>query len=185
MIKSPDQTAGRSHNVKIVNNSFEMVEQFKYLGTTLTNQNSIREQIKSRLKLGNACYLSVKNLLSSSLVLKILKIKMNIIIILPLVLYGCETWSFILEEKRRLKVFENKVFRRIHGPKRDGVTGERRKLHIEQLNALYCTPNDILQIYVPCCMRHNRAHICAGYHRLYDQPSCILSPRDTTFSYAT
>jgi len=61
-----DKNAGRSHNIKIDNSSFETVEQFKYLGTTLTNQNSIQEEIKSRLKSGNACYHSVQNLLSSS-----------------------------------------------------------------------------------------------------------------------
>ena len=67
MVMSLEQTAGRSHTMKVDNSSIERVEQFKYLGTTLTNQNSIQEEIKSRLKLGNACYHSVQNLLSSSL----------------------------------------------------------------------------------------------------------------------
>ena len=105
------------------------VEEFKYLGTTLTNQNSIQKEIKSRLKLGNVCYHSVKNLLSSSLLSKNLKIK----IILPVVLYGCETWSRTLREEHRLRVFENRVLRRIFGAKSDGVTGEWRKLHNEEL----------------------------------------------------
>ena len=56
MVMSREQNAGRSHNVRIDNRSFEMVEEFKYLGTTLTSQNSIEEEIESRLKLGNACY---------------------------------------------------------------------------------------------------------------------------------
>jgi hypothetical protein len=56
MVMSRDQTAGRSHSMKIGNSSFKRVEDFKYLGTTLTNQNSIQEEIKSRLKSGNACY---------------------------------------------------------------------------------------------------------------------------------
>ena len=64
MIMSRDRNAGRGHSVKIDNNSTERVEEFKYLGTTLTDQNSIQEEIKSRLKLGNACYYSVQNLLS-------------------------------------------------------------------------------------------------------------------------
>jgi len=72
---SQDQNAGRSHNMKNDNTSFEMVEEFKYLGTTLTNQNSIQEEIKNGLKSGNACYHSVQNLLSSSLLSKNLKIK--------------------------------------------------------------------------------------------------------------
>ena len=66
MVMFGEQTAGLSHTMKVDNSSFERVEQFKYLGTTLTNQNSIQEKIKSRLKLGNACCHSVQNLLSSS-----------------------------------------------------------------------------------------------------------------------
>ena len=62
IITSRDQNAGRSHSMKIDNSSIESVEEFKYLGTVLTNQNSIQEVIKSRLKLGNACYYSVQNL---------------------------------------------------------------------------------------------------------------------------
>jgi len=115
-----------------------MVEQFKYLGTALTNQNSIQEEIKSRLKSGNACYHSVQNLLSSSLLSKNIKIKTDRAIILAVVLYGYETWSSTLREERRLGVFEIRMLRRIFGPKRDEVTGEWRKLRNEELNDLYC-----------------------------------------------
>jgi hypothetical protein len=69
---SRDQHAGRSHNIKVDNKSSEMVKEFKYLETTLTNRNSIQEEIKSRLKLGNACYHLVQNPLSSSLLTRIL-----------------------------------------------------------------------------------------------------------------
>ena len=86
-----DQNAGRIHSMKMDNSPIERVEEFKYLGTTLTNQNSIQEEIKSRLKLGNACYYSVQKLLSSCLLSKTLKINMYRTIILPEVLYGCET----------------------------------------------------------------------------------------------
>ena len=79
---SRDQNAGRIHSMKMDNGSVERVEEFKYLGTTLTNQNSIEEEIKSRLKLGNACYYSVQNLLFSILLSKTLKIKIHRTIIL-------------------------------------------------------------------------------------------------------
>jgi hypothetical protein len=65
---------------------------------------------------------------------------------LPFVLYGFETWSLTIREEHRLRVFENRVLRRIFGPKTDKVTGERRKLHIEELNMLYSSPNIIRQI---------------------------------------
>jgi len=109
MVMSGDQNAGRIHKMKIDNSSIERVEEFKYLGTTLTDQNSIQEEIKSRLKSGNACYDSVQNLLSSRLLSKNVKIKIYRTIILPIVLYGCETWSLTLREERRLRVFENRV----------------------------------------------------------------------------
>jgi hypothetical protein len=70
MVMSRDQNAGRNQSIKIDNSSFESVEKFKYLGPKLTNQNSIQEEIKSRLKSGNACYNSVNNLLSSGLLSK-------------------------------------------------------------------------------------------------------------------
>jgi len=117
------------------------VEEFKYLGTTSTNQNSIPEEIKSRSRSGNACYRSVQNLLSSRLLSKNLKIKIYRNIILPVVLYGCETWSLTLREERKLRVFENMVLRRIFGPRRDEVTVEWRRLHNEELNDLYSSPN--------------------------------------------
>ncbi len=71
MVMSREQTTGINHTMKVDNSSIERVEEFKYLGTTLTNQNSIQKEIKSRLKLRNACYHSVQNLLSSSLLSKI------------------------------------------------------------------------------------------------------------------
>jgi hypothetical protein len=72
---------------------------------------------------------------------KNLKIKIYRTIILPVVLYECETWSLTLREKRRLRVYENRVLRRVFGPKRGEVIGEWRKLHIEELNDLYSLPN--------------------------------------------
>ena len=101
MTVSRDQNAGRIHSMKNDNtcNFTGRLEEFKYLGTRLTNQNYIREEIKSRLKLWNACYHSVQNLLSSRLLYKNLKIKIHRTIILSVVFYGFETWSLTLREE--------------------------------------------------------------------------------------
>jgi len=139
MVMSRDQNAGYSHNMKIDNRSFELVEEFKYLGTNLTNQNYIQEEIKSRLKLGNACYHVVQNLLSSSLLSKDSKVKIYRIIILPVVVNGCETWPLTLKEERRTMFFENGAEENIW-PKRDEVTGDWRKLYNEELNGMYSSP---------------------------------------------
>jgi len=79
--------------------------------------------------------------LSSSLLPKTLKIRIYRTTILPVVLYGCEIWSLTLREERRLRVFENRVLRRVFGPKRDKITGEWRKLHNEELRDIYSLPN--------------------------------------------
>jgi len=109
MVMSRDQNAGRNQSVRIDNSNFDRVEKFIYLGTILINKNFIPEKNKSRLRSGNACYHSVQNLLSSSLLSKNLKIKIYKIIILPVVLYGCETWSLTLREERKLRVFGNDI----------------------------------------------------------------------------
>jgi hypothetical protein len=85
----------------------------------------------------------MQDLLSSNLLSKNAKIEIYRTIILPVVLYECETWSLTLREEHRLRVFENRVLRRIFGLKRDGVTGEWRRLHNEELNDIYSLPNII------------------------------------------
>jgi hypothetical protein len=91
----------------------------------------------------NMCHHSAQNLLSFRLLSKNLKIRIYRTIILPVVLYVCETWSLTLREEHRLGVFENKVLRRIFGPKRDEVTGEWRKVHNEEFHDLYSSPSII------------------------------------------
>ena len=88
----------------------------------------------------------MQNFLSFSLLPKYLNIKIYRTIILPVVLYGCETWLLTLREEPRLRVFENRVLRRVFGPKRDEVTGEWRKLHNEERNDLYSSPSIVREI---------------------------------------
>jgi hypothetical protein len=84
--------------------------------------------------------------LSSRLLSRNVKVKIYKTIILPVVLYWCETWSLTLREVHRLRVFENRVLGRLFGPKRGEVTGEWRKLHSEELHNLYSSPKIIRQI---------------------------------------
>jgi hypothetical protein len=106
----------------------------------------MQEEIKSRLNSGNACYHSVQSILSSRLFSKNVKVKIYKTTILPVIWYGCETWSLTLREEHRLTVFENSVLRRIFGPKRNEIAGEWRKLHNEELHILYSSQNIIRQI---------------------------------------
>ena len=119
------------------------MEQFRYLGVTVTNTNDIREEIKRRINMGNACYYSLEKILSSRLLSKKLKVKTYKTIILPVVLYGYEALSLTLREEHRLRMFENKVLRKIFGVKKDEITEEWRKLQNAELYALYSSPNII------------------------------------------
>jgi hypothetical protein len=146
VLMSHGQKIGQKHSLETANRSFEDVAKFKYLGTTLTDQNCMYEEIKSRLNSGNACYHSVQSLLSYRLLSRNVKVKIYKIIVLPVVLYGCESWSLTLREEHRLRVIENRVLRRIFGPKRDEVAREWRKLLSGELHNLYSSPDIIRQI---------------------------------------
>jgi hypothetical protein len=113
---------------------------FLYLNFTI--QNLIQEEINRRLNSGNACCHSVRNLLSSRLLSKNIKIRIYKTIILPVVLYGCKTWSLTSREEHRLREFENRVLRRIFGPKGE-VIGDWRKLRNEELHSLHSSPSII------------------------------------------
>jgi hypothetical protein len=134
MLVSRDQNAGQNREIKIGKRSFENVSQFKYLGTTVTNQNLLQEKIKGRLNSGHVCYHSVQNLLSSRLLSKNVKVRIYKTIILPVVLCGCEPLSLTVRDEHKLRVFENGVLRRIFGPKRDRMTGGWRKMYNEELH---------------------------------------------------
>jgi sorting nexin-29 len=105
MLMSRSQKTGQKHSIKIANRSFEDVAKFRYRGTTLTDQNHMHDEIKSRLNSGNACYHSVQSLLSSRLLSRNIKVKIYNTIVLPVVLYGCETWSLTLRKDHRPKAF--------------------------------------------------------------------------------
>jgi hypothetical protein len=106
------------------------------LGTTVINQILIQEEIKKRLSSGNACYHSVQNLLSSRLLSTNVKIRLYKTVILPVVPYGCETRSLTLWREHKLRVYENRVLRRIFATNGVEVTGGWRKLHNEDLHNL-------------------------------------------------
>ena len=131
------QNAGGSHVIKTDTSCFESVEEFRYFEAIVTNPNSIQVEIKNRLYSNNARYHPEQNLLFCSLLSNNLNNKIHRIVTLIVVLYGCETWSLTLLEKRKLRVSENRVLRRIFGDKRDEVTRERKKLHNEELNDPY------------------------------------------------
>jgi hypothetical protein len=134
ILMSRNQKIGQKRSMKIANRSFEDVAKFRYLGTTPTDQNYMHEEIKSRLNSGDACYRLVQSLLSSRLLSRNVKVKIYKTINLAVVLYGCQTWCLTLREEHGLKVFDNRVLRRIFGPKGDEVTGEWRKLHSGELH---------------------------------------------------
>jgi len=119
----------------------EKVNKFKHLGAYITSKNGVTEEIKIRLVSGNACFYS----LPSQLISRKLKLKIYRTVILPVILYGCESWSRTLSDEHKLRVFENKVLRKIYGPKRGATTGEWRRLHNEKFHGLY-NSLDVLRI---------------------------------------
>jgi hypothetical protein len=118
----------------------------KYLGIALTNKNLIHKGIKGRLNLGNGCYHAVQNILPSCLLPKNIKIGINKPIILPVIPYGCEILSLTLREEHGLRVFENRVLKRILVPQRNEVTRGWRKLYNEEFHNLYPLPSIIRMI---------------------------------------
>jgi hypothetical protein len=137
-----DHTAGQNHCIKVTNKSFGNVPNFKYMGMTI-NQNCIHKAIKSRLNSENICCHAFQNNLSSWLISENVNIKIYKTIILPAVLYGYVVSH--VKGKNRLRVFWNRMLRKIFRVKRDEVTGGWRKLYNEELHVLYSSP-DIMKI---------------------------------------
>jgi hypothetical protein len=137
---------GRTNaNINTANRSFEDAEKIKCLGTTLTDQNCIHEEIQSTtLNSGNTCYRSVQSLLYYRLLSRSAKVEVYKTIILPVVFMGVKL-GLTLREEHRLRVFDNRVLRRIFGPKRDEVTGGWMKLQNEEFRNLYSSPDIVMQ----------------------------------------
>jgi hypothetical protein len=160
-VMSQKQNAERSHSIKIGNISFERVEEFKYLGTTLTNQNHLQEEIKSRMKSRNACYHSVQNLSSSSLLSKNLKIKIQGTIILLVVLYGRDAWSLTLPS------IVDDVY--LHCPESPGTC---RLFLIQSVVFLRClvlnSASELISLSgVPCALFKYKFHMNITTKRIY------------------
>jgi hypothetical protein len=115
------QNACQNCDIKIANRSSENVSQFKYWGTIVANQNLIQEEMKRILHSEHASYYSVQNLLFTPLLSEYVKIRIYKTVILPLVLHGCNTCSLILREEHKMRMFQNRMLRRICGSKRDEV----------------------------------------------------------------
>ena len=132
VVMSRDQNAGRIHSIKIYNSSFERVERFKILCRKKLGADRSQEMLA----------IIRRSLLSSNLLPRIIKMKIYRSILLPDVLYRCETWSLTLRKEHRLRVFENRVLRRIFGSRKNEVTGGWRKLK-KMRNLVVCTPHRI------------------------------------------
>jgi hypothetical protein len=154
------------------------VAQFKYLGTTITNQNLIRDEIKRRLNSGNACYHLVQNLSSSRLSSKNIKIIIYKTIVLHVVLYGCETLSLTLREEHRLRVFRKRVLKIIFGSKCDKVTGGWRKPHNEEFHNL---SSSLSIIGISKSMRMRWAeHVARMWANINAHRILVGKPKETT-----
>ena len=133
MLMSCEENAGQNHIKKMGNKFTERVEELKYLETAPTNQNCNHEGTKCRLNCGSVCYCSVQNLLSACLLSKNIKTEICRTIVLPVVVYRCETLSFTLKAEHRVRMFKKTgVLRKIFGPKRDTIIEDWSKLKSEE-----------------------------------------------------
>jgi exonuclease III len=125
---------------------FKRVDQFKYLGSVITQNNDIKTEISTRLQSANKCFYGLSKIFRSRAISKNLKVRMYLTLLRPIVLYGAETWSLRKTEELRLAVFERKVLRKIYGAHFDAQTNEWRRLHNDELQSLFQRPNIIKEI---------------------------------------
>ena len=130
-------------DLEVKDMTFERVRVFRYLGGLVedTADMGVGAEVRQRLHSGNACFFAVNKLLKSRILSRNTKIRIYRTIILPVVLYGCETWALTRQQEDRFRVFENRVLRKIFGAKRDEETGEYRRLHNRELEELYDSPS--------------------------------------------
>jgi len=120
---------------------FNRVQKFQYLGTLITQNNEIQEEIKARIHAVNRCYFGLNKLFKSRILSKNLKIQLYRTLIRPVVMYGCETWTLHKIQQNNLLVFERKILRSIFGPCIDSHTGEWRIRYNVEIRELYQKPN--------------------------------------------
>ena len=118
----------------------EVVDNFKYLGSTVTSDNGVKEEEKIRIAAASRCSWAINEVLKSKLLSRGTRTQAYVTIIRPVATYGCETWRLTQELERMLTVFENGILRRIYGPVRDADTGEWRRRHNIELRELSRLP---------------------------------------------
>jgi hypothetical protein len=128
VVQRHEQIGCRNEVLEVENYKFKRVQQFKYLGTLITQQNEIGTEIKARIQAANKCYFGLTKLLKSRVISKNLKSQIYQTLIKPVVTYGSETWTLRKKDENALLVFERKVLRKIYGPCIDEHTGEWRIL---------------------------------------------------------
>jgi hypothetical protein len=132
--------------IRINNSDIERVNQFKYLGSFITNNNKISSEISHRINMGNTCYYGLRNILRSKLLKEDIKFKIYKTLIRPVVLYGCESWTLTTKEEERLKIFERKILRKIYGP--SCVNGIWRIKYNDELYNTYKEPSIVKMIKI-------------------------------------
>ncbi|VVC44605.1 Reverse transcriptase domain [Cinara cedri] len=132
--------------IEVEEYKFKRVDQFKYLGSIITQDNDIKTEISTRLQSANKCFFGLSKIFRSRAISKNLKVRMYLTLLRPIVLYGAETWPLRKTEERRIAVFERKVLRKMYGAYYDVLANEWRKLHNEEVQSLFQRPDILKEI---------------------------------------